>query len=44
MHKLALLHELQKQQLIGCQMLVAMATAKIRISPNLDSFYNISML
>ena len=44
MHKLSLLHELQKQQLIGCQMSVAMATAKIRISPNLDSFYNISML
>ena len=44
MHKLALLHELQKQQLIGCQMSVAMATAKIRISPNLDSFYKISML
>ena len=44
MHKLALLHELQKQQLIGCQMSVAMATTKIRNSPNLDSFYNISML
>ena len=38
MYKLALLHELQKQQLIGCQMSVAMATAKIRISPNFDIF------
>ena len=44
MHKLALLYELQKQHLIGCQMSVAIATAKIRISPNLDCFYNISML